>query len=118
MSFFSSLFSRKKPAASPGTATSQEPLLVLLHAYVLDCIGELSADKQSAMRELVQAVYGGGPDWRATIHQELRFGPSMDGSIRGMWERNQVKARDMGVTLRGEEFADMIVRTNFAQYLG
>ncbi|BDI33501.1 hypothetical protein CCAX7_55520 [Capsulimonas corticalis] len=90
---------------------------MLLHAYVLDCIGELCLEKQEAMREIVQKVYGGGPDWRTTIRTTLRLGESLDGSIQGMWERNQVVAKERAVTLTADDFADMIVQTNFAQFL-
>ena len=116
MSFLSSLFSRKKSPAAPA-ANAGAPLLMLLHAYVLDCIGELCPEKQAAIQEVVQKVYGGGPDWRTTLRNTLRLGDSLDGSIQGMWERNQVVAKERNIPLTPDDFADMIVQTNFVQFL-
>ena len=118
MSFFSSLFSRKNaPANHSMQRPGQPPLLILLHAYVLDCIGQLAPEKQAAMQDIVRQVYGGGPDWRGTLRNTLHMAPTLDASIQGMWERNQVSAKQHGVILTGDDFADMIVKSNFSHLI-
>jgi hypothetical protein len=114
-------FHKKEPALPAGLKQDRyagKPLLILLDNYVLDCIGALSADKQTKIQIAVQRVYGGGNDWKATLRARLMLGDSLDDSLRQMWANNQQIARQTGRTLSPEEFAVMIVDQNFSQLLG
>jgi hypothetical protein len=53
-------------SAEPGRYAGR-PLLIVLENYVLDCIGEMPPDKQALVRSVVQRVWGGGDDWKATV---------------------------------------------------
>jgi hypothetical protein len=111
----------KKPKEPERSASSDryagKPLLILLENYVLDCIGELPAAKASGMVTVVQRVYGGGEDWKATLRSVLHLGDGIDDGVRRMWKRNKEIAVQNKVTLAPEEFARMVVETNFAPLL-
>ncbi len=113
-------FGKKKPAVSAGSSQDRyagKPLLILLENYVLDCIGALSPEKQATMQMAVQRVYGGSPDWKATLRATLRLGEALDDDLRRMWGNNQQIARQTGRTLSPEEFAVMVADTNFGSLL-
>jgi len=89
-------FKKKSPASAPLHSAEAEPerysgrpLLIVLENYVLDCIGELGPDKQALARSVVQRVWGGGDDWKATVREQLKLLPSTDEALHGMWSRNQ-----------------------------
>jgi len=91
------------------------PLLIVLENYILDCIGELSADKQSLTQKIVQGTFGGGDDWKATVRQQLQFEPKIEDAFRRMWEHNQRIAGEHDQTLLPTQFAKMVADQNFAQ---
>jgi hypothetical protein len=119
-------FSKKKPAANaplPSPEAEPEryagrPLLIVLENYVLDCIGELPADKQALARSVVRRVWSGGDDWKATVRGQLQLESSMDEALRGMWSRNQELARQHNQQLHPIQFAKMVVDQNFAHLIG
>ena len=119
-------FFKKKPTADtlrPSVDAESDrytgrPLLIVLENYVLDCIGSLQPDKEAIARSLVQRVWGGGNDWKATVREQLQFDQSLDESLRGMWERNQELAKQHNQPLDAIEFAKMVVDKNFASLLG
>lgn len=110
----------KKPQGLPATEDryAGKPLLILLENYVLDCIGELPAEKRREMARVVKKIYGGGKDWKATLRSVLQLDKAMDEDIQGMWARNQETARKTRLTLEPEEFARMVIDQNFAPLLG
>lgn len=89
-------------------------MLIVLENYVLDCIGELPADKQESLAEIVKRVFDGGDNWKQTVRDHLGFADSIDESIRRLWERNQQIAEGANTTLDPVQFAKMIVDQNFA----
>ena len=117
---------RKKPPAGPPLPSAEveperyagRPLLIVLENYVLDCIGELPPDKQAQVRSVVQRVWGGGDDWKATVRQQLQREQGMDEALRGMWSRNQEIARQHNQQLHPVQFAKMVVDQNFAHLIG
>ena len=119
-------FSKKKPAANPPVPSPEaeperyagRPLLIVLENYVLDCIGELPEDKQALARSIVQRVWSGGDDWKATVRGQLHLESSMDEAMRGMWSRNQELARQHNQQLHPIQFAKMVVDQNFAHLIG
>lgn len=119
------LFKKKPPtdASLPSVEAEPEryagrPLLIVLENYVLDCVGELPPDKQALARSVVQRVWGGGDDWKATVRQQLHLEPSMDEGLRGMWSRNQELAKQHNQQLHPSQFAKMVVDQNFAHLIG
>ena len=120
MGLFSKLgFGKKQeqPAAPDSARYQGKPLLILLESYVLDCIGCLPAEKVPAITGIVQRVYGGGADWKATLRSELRIDEALDENLRRMWARNQDLARQANQTLAPEEFARMVVDQNFSSLI-
>lgn len=95
-----------------------KPLLILLENYVLDCIGCLPNDKVPTITAVIQQVYGGGDDWKATLRSAFQLGDSIDESLRQMWDRNQELARQANERLLPEDFARMVVDKNFASIIG
>lgn len=93
------------------------PLLIVLENYVLDCIGELHPDKQVLARSIVQRLWGGGNDWKATVRSQLHLESSLDESLSGMWSRNQALAKQHQQSLHPIQFAKMIVDQNFASLI-
>jgi hypothetical protein len=116
---------KMKPAADaslPSVEAEPEryagrPLLIVLENYVLDCIGELPPDKQALARSVVQRVWAGGEDWKATVRAQLHLAPALDESLRGMWSRNQEVAKQDTQQLHPIQFAKMVVDQNFAHLI-
>jgi hypothetical protein len=107
------------PTTPPSSDRYQgKPLLVLLENYVLDCIGCLPQEKVTTITSIVQRVYGGGEDWKATLRSTLHLEDSLDENLRLMWLRNQDIARQANQSLRPEDFARMVVDQNFSTLIG
>jgi hypothetical protein len=94
------------------------PLLIVLENYVLDCIGELQQEKQVLARSVVQLVWNGGDDWKATVREQLHLEATMDQALRDMWSRNQELAKQQNQLLHPVQFAKMVVDQNFASLIG
>jgi hypothetical protein len=94
------------------------PLLILLENYVLAAIGELPAERQTSVGQIVQKAFGGGADWMQTIRQRLHLGETLDESLRRMWAENQAIAAQNSVTLHPIQFAKMVADQNFAELIG
>jgi hypothetical protein len=113
-------FSKKKGQAPPVDPDRYKgkPLLILLENYVLDCIGCLPKEKVPAITSMIQRVYGGGDDWKATLRSTLRLDDALDENLRQMWLRNQDLAKQSNQSLPPEEFARMVVDENFSSLIG
>jgi hypothetical protein len=93
-----------------------KPLLRVLDLYVLWAIGELPPDQEDGLKRMapkLQARFGGGGQWHEAIELAVRIEPDTLEQIRGMWARNLEIARANGLTLSPEEFAMMVVDSNF-----
>lgn len=112
-------FSKKKDQPLPQNSDRYKgkPLLILLENYVLDCIG-LPKDKLPTITAMIQRVYGGGDDWKATLRSTLHLDDSLDENLRQMWVRNQDLSRQANQTLVPEDFARMVVDQNFSSAIG
>lgn len=112
-------FSKKKeqPASLDSDRYKGKPLMILLENYVLDCIGCLPKDKVPTITSMIQRVYGGGDDWKATLRSTLHLDASLDENLRQMWVRNQDLARQANQTLLPEDFARMIVDQNLSSLI-
>ena len=111
-------FSKKKE--SPPTNMDRyrgKPLLILLENYVLSCIGCLPEEKVPTLTGIVQKVYGGGDDWKATLRSTLHLEIALDDDLRRMWLRNQDIAKQANESLLPEDFARMVVDQNFSSLI-
>jgi len=90
------------------------PMLMMMEAYVLDCIGHLPVERRRVAAEIVQKVWGGGDDWKATIRGATGLQDGIDEFFRATWDRNTEKARATNVSLSPQQYARMVVDTNFA----
>jgi hypothetical protein len=88
-----------------------------LENYILDVIGALPSDKQASIRQVVQRVWKGGDDWKATVRRQLHLADDLDENLYQMWLRNQQIAGEQKVELQPVQFAKMIVDQNFAQLI-
>jgi hypothetical protein len=89
------------------------PLFVIVENYILDAIGELDEEALRGMVAIVQRVWGGGDDWRATVRRELDWNDSIDQSYQDMWQKNREIATRNGIDLHPIEFAKMVTDKNF-----
>lgn len=119
------LFRKKPPENAPLPSIEVEPeryaglpLLIVLENYVLDCIGELPPDKQALACSIVQRVWSGGDDWKATLREQLQLDSGLDAELQGMWSRNQELAKQNNQPLHPIQFAKMVVDQNFAHLIG
>lgn len=84
---------------------------------MLKAIGELSQELEDALNAMapkLQSIYGGDGRWNDAIAQAMHMPEEMPAAIRDMWERNLKIARDNGVILTPQQFAEMFVDNNFA----
>jgi hypothetical protein len=111
-------FSKKKD--SPPTNMDRyrgKPLLFLLENYVLSSIGCLREEKVLTLTGIVQKVYGGGDDWKATLRSTLHLEDALDDDLRRMWLRNRDIAQQANESLLPEDFARMVVDQNFSSLI-
>jgi hypothetical protein len=103
----------KKP--DPPDRYAGKPFIKLVDSFVLDCIGELDASQSALLVQMLpklQQTFHSTGTWQAIVMAQLDFEPSIVPSIRSMWERNQVIAKQNGVTLSPMQFVEMFVANN------
>lgn len=93
------------------------PLLKVLECYILDSIGALSVEHQTGMRAIVQRIWAGGDDWKATVRAHLELDATLDEGLRQMWLRNQEIARGNGRSIHPVQFAKMVADQNFSSLI-
>ena len=108
----------EQPAPLNSDRYKGKPLLLLLENYVLDCIGCLPTNKIPTITGMIQRIYGGGEDWKATLRSTLHLHESLDENLRQMWVHNQELAQQANQTLPPEDFARMVVDQNFSSLIG
>jgi hypothetical protein len=89
------------------------PLLLVLEHYVLAAIGEMPDDKRAEVAVFVQTALGGGDDWMLTVREKLHFHATMDEELREVWAKNRALAREHGLDLQPDHFAQLLVDENF-----
>lgn len=116
---------RDKPAETPTPSAQPDryagrPLLIILENYVLDCIGELSPEKQKNMASVVQSVFGGGGDWKQTLRETLHLDGAMDEQIRHSWQTDKgvdIAIQQVFGEVSPDQFAQLFVDANFAHLI-
>ena len=96
------------------------PMLIILDSYAFGVIDELPAEREDYLLMVVQRVFGGGNDWRATVRDVMGWTESIDDEIRANWSRFQQAAREQNkspdpVTFAwtfGDEFSDEAEKFN------
>jgi hypothetical protein len=94
-----------------------KPLLRLIECYVLWAIDELPENEAAALEGMtpkLQDLYRIKGSWQEVIAKTLDFNPQMPDRFRAMWTRNLEIARQNGVELSPQQFAEMVVDENFA----
>jgi hypothetical protein len=94
-----------------------KPLLRLLECYFLSAIGELQHADEEKLIEMtpkLRDIYGMQGQWQEIIAQVMHFPANIDDEFRRMWKDNQKIAVDNREILVAEDFARMIVDSNFS----
>ncbi len=89
------------------------PLLLVLENYVLAAIGEISDEQRERMATFVQATFGGSEDWMLTVREKLSLANTLDAELCQVWERNRALAKEHGLDLAPNHFAQLLVDENF-----
>jgi hypothetical protein len=94
-----------------------KPLLRLLECYVLWAIDHLSETEANSLREMtpkLQSLYRVEGDWQQVIASVMQLPPNVPALIKNLWIKNTEIARQNGVTLSPQQFAEMFVDQNLA----
>lgn len=94
---------------------TNNPLLRLLECFVLKAIDELSvadAENLTGMQPKLAKIYNRDGTWDEIIAAEMEFPGNMPDLIRKTWERNLVIAKEHGVGLTSQQFAEMFTDHN------
>jgi hypothetical protein len=116
-------FKKRIGAAQPIATASQaarydgKPLLVILDNFVLSAIGHTSPETEHRLIQVVNRVWPGAGDWKTRVCEQLQLAPNIEDELQALWRRNLQIAADAGAELSPQEFAVMVVDTNFALYL-
>lgn len=92
-----------------------KPLLKLVDAFVLKCIGELDAKSEAGLRAMepkLPQIYNCSGTWEDIIIAQLKFPPDIRTEIREMWVQNQEIASERNQTLSPTQFVEMFVEQN------
>ena len=93
-----------------------QPLLRLLECYVLWAIGELPEAQANSLLEMtpkLRSVYGSKGAWQEIVAGTVGMTSEMPEHLRALWARNLEIARQNGVLLSPQRFAEMVVDDNF-----
>ncbi len=96
------------------TRYSGRPLIALLEMFVMESIGELDPKKRALAQVLVHRTWGEG-DWLEVIRRELHLNDSIGEQLKKMWRNNKAIARQQNTTLTPEEYAKMVVDSNWSK---
>jgi hypothetical protein len=73
------------------------PMLVIVDSYAFGVVDELPPERDAYLRSVVQRVFGGGDDWRATVRETMGWPESIDDEIRTKWSHFQQMARERDI---------------------
>lgn len=96
-----------------------KPLLILVEACVLDCLGQLDPGRSSLAREMVTRTFGGPelPAWRTAVRARLDLPEGLDSEVRQLWRRNEEEFRARGLKADPVAFAKAFADDNFGASL-
>lgn len=85
---------------------TDHPLLILLHAYILDALDQLPSDHAALIGQSVARTWGDSPSlWKATLRRTFDFPDNQDQLIRELYQRRQAEADLMQESLTSDQFA-------------
>jgi hypothetical protein len=96
-----------------------KPFLLILHCYILECIGELQGQNRKQLASLqpkLQQIFNDDGSWFEIVAKEMQFSPDFPATVRAVWEKNLSSAVRSGVELVPREFAEAFVRGNFPEF--
>ncbi len=94
-----------------------KPLLRLLECYVLWAIDELPEKDTSVLVRMtpkLRDLYKSDGRWQDIIAGIFDMKAEMPEQLKALWTRNMEIARQNGVVLAPQQFAEMVVDQNFA----
>jgi hypothetical protein len=94
-----------------------KPLLRLLESYVLWAIDKLPEKEASSlvtMTPKLRDLYRSEGRWQDIIAGIFDMSAEMPEQLKALWARNAEIARQNGVVLSPQQFAEMVVDENFA----
>ncbi len=91
-----------------------KPFLLLLEGFVLDAIGALPPEIESAAEVIATKVFE-GKDWRTQLQAQIGLPKDFAQQLSGLWAENQKIAEQKGVTLAPKDFAQALVEANFSE---
>ena len=96
------------------TEFADQALATLLRAYVLQLIGVLP-DTERARLDTISAKLKkqGHASWSEFVEAQMQFPANMPELIVENWTHNRALAREQGLELVPERFAEEFVRANF-----
>ncbi|MEM7674602.1 MAG: hypothetical protein AAF449_01225 [Myxococcota bacterium] len=99
------------------SAPRRSPLVRLLENYVLDAIGELSAEDAAQSAALVRAVFKTRAPWRSVVEEQFGLVEELGEQLCALWAQNREVAASHGTQLAARDFAILVVDENFSDTL-
>ncbi|BDI33328.1 hypothetical protein CCAX7_53790 [Capsulimonas corticalis] len=93
-----------------------QPFLRFLDCYVLKAIGHLSAQHETALRQMAPALaksYGMTGAWEAIVERQMDFPATLPAQIHELWVENVALAKARHIILDPEDFTTQFVDQNF-----
>lgn len=92
----------------------EQPLLLIVENYILDCLGEFDSAKHEGMATLVHQLFGGGETWQEAVREVMDLPDSFDEEVCSLWEKNQKIAEEAGEKIHPVQFAKLCADESFA----
>ncbi|MCL2641156.1 MAG: hypothetical protein FWD53_09955 [Phycisphaerales bacterium] len=67
------------------------PMLIIVENFILDAIGELDAEKEKRLSEMLCRTFG-GMDWRAVVRGQMDLPVEIGEQLRVEWKRCLVES--------------------------
>ena len=93
-----------------------KPFLRLLDSYVLDAIGQLTAERGNALDMLqpkLETVYKINGTWQEIVRTQMALPSTFPESVRMVWHRFLSAAQARGASVDPAEFVERFVDENF-----
>jgi hypothetical protein len=93
-----------------------KPFLRLLDSYVLDSIGQLGTEAESALERMqprLAQTFGTTGSWQEIVRSQLDLPDSFPRQVRSIWEGFLEQARRQQLSVDPNEFVERFVSENF-----
>lgn len=92
----------------------EQPLLLIVENYILDCLGEFDSSKHDGMGLLVQKLFGGSGSWQDAVRDVMDLPEDFDAEVRSLWAKNQKIASEAKQEIHPVQFAKLCADESFA----